>query len=251
MSQNLKSPSRLDSAPALWEQPASRVRSLAVVLASVLVAALLLLLLALWPDSAGAPRSLDDVRLVGARGPSCLRLVIASDVSGSMSSFAAPRSAALTEIRRWSARNLRADDQLGVLDFAGNAVWESMPASVAGAPGSATGSLDQAGTLVGPALDLVGRLARSSCDTAIVFLSDAIMSDLPSDPKAARTALASHHVHDVFLLVPGMDMDVNQSWVNVYPQAPPIRFDGSDPDATGLAFGRIVSTLTRQHLQRS
>lgn len=236
-------PARLATGPALG-RPGRPVW----MTATALIAALLIPLI-LWMTRSRTPHSLDDVQLVGARGPACVRLIIAADVSGSMQNYAAARTSALGEIRLWAKRNLRPDDEIGVLEFAGNAVWLNEPARVDGAPGAATGVLNPTGTAFPPILDLVGALPASRCDTSLTFLSDALMDGLPADPGSARLALRRPGVHDVSLLVPGSGIPVNGGWAHLYPEAPPVTFDGTNAGATGLAFGRVVAAITHQQLK--
>lgn len=96
-----------------------RVRRLLAVL--LLLAAVPVLLAWALTDLSEPERLLADRPLVGSRGPSCLRLVIANDVSGSMSDFAGARDAALHQLVDWAPRNLRPDDELSIVDFAADA----------------------------------------------------------------------------------------------------------------------------------
>lgn len=218
--------------------------------AALLVAALLIpFLLLRGASSHSGPQTLSQYRLVGARGPVCLRMILAEDVSGSMTAYSSARSAALADIRTWSAKNLRRGDQVGVIDFAGNAVWQSQPTSVDALPGASSGQLDANGTSIMPVLGLVGALPQSSCDTALTFLSDGLMSDLPTTSKAGLTDLSREHIHDLFWLVPGRSIPISDTWTHAFPVAPPVRFNGLDPAATGLTFGRVISAVTRQKLQ--
>jgi hypothetical protein len=212
---------------------------------AVLLAALLAALLA-WPSRHST--ALNDLRLVGPRGPVCLRIVIADDISGSMTKFASARNAAVEEMRRWAGHNLRPDDQIGVLQFAVNAGWQSGPGSATPSP-HASVVHDGINTNLNPVLQLVQALPASSCDTALVLVSDAQLADLPADPVAGRRALEAGHVHDLFLLAPGQSIDVPPAWTTAFPEAEPRRFNGNDAAATGLTFGDVVATLTRQQLR--
>lgn len=81
-----------------------------------------------------------------------------------------------------------------------------------------------------------------------MLLSDAQLADLPGDEASGREQLAAHQVHDLLLLVPGESIEVWPQWSTAYPSAQPIRFDGTNADATAVAFGEAVAGLTGQAL---
>lgn len=197
------------------------------------------------------PATLASVHLVGPRGPACVRLVLANDVSGSMYAFAVPRDTALAQLQRWAPQNLRPDDQVGVLEFAGDAAWQIPPTPVGQPVGRSGPSARKDGTVLGPVLDLVHALPHDTCDTYLLLLSDGALSDLPGDEAAARAELVGHRVHAISLLVPGRRIDVPEAWSTVYPAAAPVRFDGNDADATGLAFAQVVADITGQSLKKA
>ncbi|SHN44436.1 hypothetical protein [Cryptosporangium aurantiacum] len=226
--------------------------------------ALLLLVPLLWllftscqseEENGTAPVSgaLGDYALEGRRGPECLRLTLMVDSSGSMQDYAGARDAALNRLVPWLAKNLRDSDELAVIDFAQTANVR-LPPTAARSVGSAPGApavADGGGTLLAPALAEVDRFPASKCDTAVLLLSDAQVSDLPLGEPAGRTLLQQHDVSDIELLVPGHAIDVPAGWTTAFPAAQPRKFDGYDPDATAVAIGRTVAELTGQQLARS
>lgn len=209
-----------------------------------------LLWLAWWALPSG-DRVLADRYLAGARGPACVRVVVAVDGSGSMTDYAAARDAALVQLLAWSARNLREDDELAVVDFAATAA-DRLPVTAARALGNgavpAAAPIDTGSTLLAPVLTAIGAQAPSRCDRALMLLSDGQLGDLPTDEAGGRAALAAHDVRDLALLVPGTSIDVPAEWSTAFPYAPPLRFDGHDPDATAVAFGEAVAAITGQTL---
>lgn len=240
--------STLDAPPHLDGKRWTRRSVLTLLLA---LAALLAGLAWLWPAGRQGPGSLDDVRLVGARGPSCLRLVIADDVSGSMSQFSAARQQALAEFLRWAPNNLRPDDELGVLNFAAEAKWDRQPAEIGvNRRSSGVTAIDGQNTLLTPVLSLVSALPSSPCDTELLLLSDAQLSDLPVDATAGRGALLDRNVHGIALLVPGSAIQVPSQWTQAFPEAEPRVFDGLNGQDTGLTFAAAIAQVTGQRLDQ-
>lgn len=216
----------------------------------LLLAALLAgLLLWWWPNPEHQPDSLSESRLVGARGPGCVRLILANDISGSMTQFSAPREDALQQLLTWSPKNLRADDEVAVLDFSGQAMVTMAPSAVGSGPAPRMRSQQFAGTSLAELLRAVTDLPATPCSSALVLLSDGILHDRPDDSETARNQLVSAGLHTVDLLIPGDTIETDEEWPQVYPYAPPTRFDGNDSDSTGLAIGRALGRLTGQRLE--
>jgi hypothetical protein len=161
------------------------------------------------------------------------------------------RDTALAQLIGWSRDNLRADDELAVIDFAADAAVRIPPTrrDKLSDAGAAAGADDGRFTYLEPALAAIDGFPPGSCDIELVLISDAQLADLPSEPAGGKPMLLRHHVHDVRLLVPGDNVDVPQQWVLDFPEAPPTRFDGTDSDATALAFGQAIAGLTGQTLR--
>lgn len=194
------------------------------------------------------PSSLASARLEGTRGPGCLRLVIAADVSGSMSRIAAPRDAAVTQVLRWAPGNLRPDDEVVLLDFAGSAALRAGPTSIGDPVIPTSAQPDLSGTQFEPVLARVAGLPSGRCRTALLLLSDGQMSDLPVAEPDATSQLTAAGIHRIDLIVPGIT-DVNPGWSSLYPSAPPEVFDGADPDATAVTIARHIAGATGQNLR--
>jgi hypothetical protein len=191
--------------------------------------------------------SFADSQLTGARGPACVRLVIAADVSGSMTKLAQPRDAAVAQLLIWAPKNLRADDEMAVVVFAGSAVTTVPPAPIGSTQQQSEGAPDPFDTRLQPLLLTIGQFPRTRCRTTLLLISDAQFSDLPADPNTANQQMAEASVDRVDLLVPG-SIDVNPDWSSLYLAAPPDRFDGNDPDETALAIARHIAASTGQKL---
>ena len=229
---------------------------------ALLLVPLLLLPLLLWARD-DEQTGLDHWVLAGPRGPSCLRLTLANDVSGSMSEYAAAREGALATLLAWLPRNLRADDELAVVDFAQAAatVLEPTPASrlVGRAPGGA-GASDGTYTWLAPVLNEMDGWDSSRCDVALVLLSDAQLvvsargaeaEPLPFTPGQGRELMRRHDIHDVRLLVPDPSIKVPQIWTEGFPEAQPHRFHGLDRDETAKAVAGAIADLTGQKLEKT
>ena len=196
------------------------------------------------------PTTLSGYALSGARGPACQRIVVANDVSGSMTAFADARRNALTQLLAWAPANLRPSDHIGVIDFAGSAEWVRMPASVtdpAQQTPTSPGPLAE-GTNLGPVIAAVAALPPSRCETSLWLLSDAQYPDYAPSADQAREELAAADIHRIPLLVPSGDITVDPAWETTYPYSTPITFDGHNPDETALAYGGLLSDLTGQEL---
>lgn len=196
------------------------------------------------------PSSLGSAHLEGDRGPGCVRLVIAADASGSMEQLAEPRRRAVQQLLAWAPDNLRPDDELAVIEFAGDAAVQRRPSpiGVQELPSDIHPSTD--GTRLTPVLDAVGGFEHSPCRTSLLLLSDGRMSDLPDSEATATRELTRRGVHRIDLIVPGQ-VEVQPDWTRYYPTAPPDFFDGNDPDDTAVTIARHVAGSAGQALRRT
>ncbi len=236
---------RLGDLRSRGSRPARVVLPLAIVAALVIAA---------WALTHRSDAPLEDLALVGPRGPQCTRLVIASDVSGSMDQVASARDAAIATLLTWLPGNLRPDDEVAALTFASTAGPVTGPTSIGSldheplaAPDAPT---DMAGTSWQPVIDTVGALPSTACGTALLVVSDADADQLPAGSATARSQLAAIGVDDLALLVPSPSIAVPDLWSQVYPYAAPVRFDGTDRQATARAMAQAIATVTGQSLGR-
>lgn len=196
------------------------------------------------------PSSLQETHLVGAREPGCVRLVIASDVSGSMAALTQPRDAAVSQLLAWAPQNLRADDELALIAFSDDAGVEIQPTPIARPITRKTVPAGAGGTSLAPLIRTIASLPATRCRTALLLLGDGESEDLPSDETSATRQLAQAGVDTFDFLVPG-NTNIPTDWQSIYPAAPPEFFDGTDPDQTALVFGRRLADLTNQRLERT
>ncbi|WP_157170761.1 hypothetical protein [Nocardia araoensis] len=243
----------LASFPALTPDPRSFRRVVLLMVGSVLLLAVLGFggCRLVGGSDPAPPTKLTAYTLVGPRSPGCLRLVIGMDVSGSMRKFASARDAALAQLQEWASlpNTLRADDEIAVVDFALESAVRFAPAPAAATPHlPAVPVRDGADTLLRPMLDQMRSFAVSTppCDLVLLLISDAIVADVPASTEDGRRLLREYGVHDLRLLVPGQGIEVPDAWIETFPDAPPIKFDGLDPDETALTIGKTIGQLTGQ-----
>lgn len=219
--------------------------------ATILLALLVLLIPTAswaWANHDTGPTTLTQAVLTGQRGPACQRIVLAADVSGSMIDYTTARDNALSAYLAWAPTNLRSDDQLAVLEFSGTAGWTRTPSPITDPTNPGPHPTLTGGTALTPVLELIAALPPSTCDTALLLISDAQIPDLPTDPATGRDSLTTAHVHDIGLLVPSPAINIPSSWTVAYPAATPIIFDGLNPDTTGIALATATAHLTGQTL---
>jgi hypothetical protein len=189
--------------------------------------------------------------LTGPRSAECLRLVIGLDVSGSMRDYTTARDLALAQLLAWAPVNLRADDEIAVVDFALEAQVRLRPTAIRREPEGATARAVRDGrdTLLEPLLARVSGFPPTRCRVVLALLSDAALADLPPSATAGVDVLREHRVADVRLLVPSTTVDLPPEWAAGFPQAVPVRFDGREQDRTALVIGQTLADLTDQELR--
>lgn len=192
--------------------------------------------------------TIEELRLAGPRAPACLRLVIMPDMSGSMSEFTAVRDAAFTRVVRWSATNLRPDDELVVIPWAGSAAIALGPTLIRDVvPGPLPpASIDSQGTNLVAAVDAVRSLPSSDCHDALVVLTDSIVDALP--PGLSRR-LVRPTVTSVTVVLPA-GTQLTETWRKAMPFTRTITADPNNAGATARSLGEVVAFATGQRLER-
>lgn len=190
--------------------------------------------------------------LAGPRPPGCVNLVVADDFSGSMTSFAGQRAAAEQALIAWGGTNLRPDDRLTILAWAGTAETVLPPARIDTLTAAAVPAADLSalgdGTALMPMLDLVTNLPATGCRIALMVISDSEINDGPSDPVQVRDRLGNAGVQSVSLLNPAGDTQTTQ-WQSTLPFTRVAAVDQSDPIELALALGGEVASATGQSLE--
>lgn len=202
------------------------------------------------------PADIQGYTLTGTRRPGPIRIVIAHDVSGSMTAFAPARERALEHFFAWAPQNLRSHDEIAVLDFAGRAAWRLQPTTIQRlaenryALHPATG-VDAGGTELGPVLHLVAALPPTTARTSVWLFSDAQFSDYPPNDTTAHHDLHEAGIATMPLLVPDPAITVPPTWWQCYPHQITETFNGHNPHQTTLALAHSTAATTRQRLTRT
>lgn len=207
------------------------------------------------------PSSLKDAYLTGASNRRRVRVVVASDISGSMEKFTASRESALSQLVHWIPGNLRRDDELAVLSFGAHTLLNVEPTSirtVRRALRTASGFKVQSSPEEIPA-DMASSTSFSSLlqqlivlrttrhKLSLILLSDGEFTDLPDKAETVLTSLRQVGVDEVFLLVPRPNFRIQECWRQIC-SVEPAFFDGMDTDAIALAFGQVLATITGTRL---
>lgn len=195
------------------------------------------------------PTSLSQSRLVGQRSPGALSIVLLVDESGSFRRYAAMRDSLLRELVAWAPRNLRPDDVVTVISFAGDAATRLAPVSVAdlgqGAAFSDVG-VDSGSTSIRPALEEAVRVAPTGMTTTLVVMTDTIVDDADQAPVA--TLVRELGAESTTLIRPEK-AKVTDDWEQSFGWEHVIAADPGSIGASGVALAKAVAYATRQHVE--
>ncbi|WP_409046942.1 vWA domain-containing protein [Microbacterium sp. HA-8] len=212
---------------------------------------LLLLLLGLGAVLLGLlphPRSDDlaDLTLTGMRGPACVRIVVAPDVSGSMTQFEQVRTTALAEVARWAPANLRDDDEFAVIvwDDGATVALAPIPLSAGANLPTSLGQPGSGGSDIGPAVDLLPALPTTPCRSAIVAISDGIIG---TDTSGIEETLRASGFDRVAIILPN-GSSAPATWMDVFPYSLQFHADPQSTAQTGRAVAEAIAATTDQLL---
>lgn len=242
-------PSPLPGSPAaVPDVTALRSRRWLWVLIGLVLLLLLVWGLIRWNSHRTPPATLAQAVLTGPRGPECLRLVVAEDVSGSMADYALARAQALTAVLAWAPGQLRADDELAVITFAASATTRLQPTPVGQTAVPADTAADGGDTLFTPVVDAAAQFPTTSCHTHLLVVGDGLIFD--GVEAGDLTRLSASGIDSVGLLMPSTDLDAPEEFLSAFPYAQTDSFDGTDADETALALAQVVATQTGQSIER-
>jgi hypothetical protein len=218
----------------------------------LVAAALLATAFGLWHWQQAGPSTVAGFELTGLRGPGCVELAVLVDNSGSMTSAAAARAAAVQQIQGWAPSQgvLRSNDEILVIDWADNAqlTFPITPISainhVVRAPVDA--SVVGSGTDVEPALNMLMAQPHHGCAITVLSISDGLISPVP-DPMGLQSRLAAAGVHRITLLNPS-STNAPAEWVAMADSDTSVSISDTDPDGLAIAIGEQIAAATGQTL---
>jgi hypothetical protein len=170
-----------------------------------------------------------------------------------MSGYTTARDNALQQLLDWSRDNLRKRDQIGVIDFAGNAAVRQSPTSAKKTVQiGASSPLLFAGSNYQPVLEQLAAFPKTSCKTALVLLSDGDLQDLPADSSAGQQTLRTSGIDFQRLLIPDATATAPQTWQTAFPvRGKGVNVDGLDADDTARVIAETVATIVDTKLVRN
>ena len=200
-------------------------------------------------DRTAAGDDLTRQELVGARGPTCQRVVVLLDQSGSMTDYAQVRVDAMETLAGWAPANLRGDDQIAVVDWADSAAVRTAPTDVralAQWDPTANASNVGGGTSVMPAVEQAAGLDDTGCRTTLVFISDGQVAD--GSTTRLNEMLRDAGIDGVSLVLPNAT-PVPDHWMSLFPYSKTFQADPLNPGQTARALGQAVASATGQQLE--
>ncbi len=214
---------------------------------------LTLALVLLWTAaqiSGSIPKTLTESRLTGPRSPAPISIVLLLDESGSFNGYGPIREKAVEELSHWAPRNLRKDDTITVISFAGDADAKMSTATVEGLAGNGPiyrqVALQTGGTSIQPALQKALAETTGSMPTSVIAVTDTIVDD--ADPSAVAELTRKLNVTTMTTLLPS-NGDVQDTWENAFGWSVVLQADADSPDQTALAIGKALSHATGQKLE--
>jgi hypothetical protein len=193
------------------------------------------------------PESVAQTQLVGARAPTPLRIVLLLDESGSFTDYQALRNRALTQVLSWAPDNLRPDDSIAVISFAGGAELR-LPLTLVADLSSTTPSLlpstPSDGTNIQPPLALAASLDGNQ-PTALIAVTDTEVFD--SDPSAIEALARQLNVTTMSVILP-VGESVHADWHRSFPYGNVIIAKADSAESTSLAIGEATAHATSQQL---
>ena len=216
--------------------------------AGALAAMLIVLAAMALDDHLRPPRSLAGAVLTGPRGPACVRVVVAPDMSGTMTEYAAARRAAMAQLIPWAATQLRDTDEIAVVPWASTAEVSLPPTAVTAATVPSRYAAVGDDTNMVPLIDAISGLPEGRCRVLLALIGDGQVHDIPQASRLARLAEAG--VDRMALLMPDAGMRTPTEFSDGFPWAASRAFDGLDPDSTAMALAHEVASAVGQTITR-
>jgi hypothetical protein len=200
-----------------------------------------------WLDR--GPDSLPGSRLAGPRSPVPLGIVLLLDESGSFADYAAIREQVLGQLTDWAPENLRPDDRVTVIGFAGTAAPRLATTTVAGLAAGGPRHLSATlagGTSIQPALSAAAGHADTTRPTSVIAVTDTIVEDANTD--AIADLVSDLNATSMTTIVPS-GLDVRADWEQAFPWGLVLEADPASAEDTALAVGRALAHATGQDLE--
>lgn len=214
---------------------------------------LTLALVLLWTAAqilGSIPKTLTESRLTGPRSPSPISIVLLLDESGSFNGYGPIREKALEELSHWAPQNLRKDDTVTVISFAGDADAKMSTTTVEDLAGNGPiyrqVTLQTGGTSIQPALQKALAETSGSMPTSVIAVTDTIVDD--ADPSAVTELTRKLNVTTMTTLLPS-EGNVMDTWESAFGWSLVLHADADSPDQTALAIGKALSHATGQKLE--
>ena len=196
------------------------------------------------------PKTLTESRLTGPRSPAPISIVLLLDESGSFNGYGPIREKALEELSHWAPRNLRKDDTVTVISFAGDADAKMSTTTVEDLAGSEPRyrqvALQTGGTSIQPALRKALTETSGSMPTSVIAVTDTIVDD--ADASAVTELTRKLKVTTMTTPLPS-DGNVQDTWESAFGWSLVMHADADSPDQTALAIGKALSHATGQKLE--
>jgi hypothetical protein len=204
----------------------------------------------LWP-SGEAPGRLSEGHLVGGRSPTPINVYLLIDRSGSFDPYTEMQDEARAQVVAWAPKNLRSDDTLTIIDFAGNAgislATTTMAELVDGTPSFRSPML-RGGTAIMPPLEIASNNRPSTGVATVIVVTDTVTTDV-GNGAAIDLLLADLNVVSMSVITPTW-VGVESNWRDTFPWAAEFTADSDDPDDIALAIGQALAHATGQKLEK-
>jgi len=228
----------------------------------LLLLALLIPLLLLWPSRHGAPETLTadqlqggkpetltEGHLIGARSPVPISVIVILDDSGSFDQYAQMRIAAMNEVAQWATKNLRTDDFLTMITFAGTAAVTLPAMSIAelaaNGPAFSNGSFGD-GTRIQPALAAAVTAAPTGMVSTLVVVTDTLIMD-GGDPAALQDYTKQLNVVTMSVITPS-GIGISPDWQQAFSWEAEFHANPDNATDIALAVGQALAHATGQQL---
>lgn len=210
----------------------------------------LLVALLCWAGAEWAgrgPDSLPESRMVGPRSPVPLGIVLLLDESGSFTEYAAIREQVLGQLTAWAPDNLRPDDTVTVISFAGTAGSKLSTTTVAdlGDPGYGSTALGS-GTRIQPALAAALQEGAQPGPTSVIAVTDTAVED--ADAGRIDDLVRDLDATSMTTIVPS-GVEVRDDWAQAFPWQLVLEADPASAGDTALAIGSALAHATGQELE--